>query len=105
MKKQMKSDMRELFGRFDSYTLADLIGRLTEAVEALPEDQRASAKFSVEEEQYDYDPDPRTAFFISWSRPETDEEQTKRVAAEDAAKKQREDYERRQYEALKAKFG
>lgn len=54
-------------------------------------------------ESYDSSPSPR--YWIKRSRPETDEEMTKRITDEEAIYIQYEERERNQYEALKRKFG
>lgn len=50
-----------------------------------------------------YSDTPYMYFFAE--RPESDKEMKERIKAEEAQQKAREDYERKQYEALKAKYG
>lgn len=63
---------------------------------------------SVDVIKLDYDHaewDEGNALYLKGSRPETDSEERARESRDKLNNKQREDYEKRQYEALKKKFG
>lgn len=105
MKKQLKNDMREVLGKYDSCSLDELVRRCTEALEGLPEEQRATVKFGIEEEHYQYDSEGRTALFMTFAREETDDEQTKRLTDEKRAKELRTAHDEREFKRLQKIFG
>lgn len=54
---------------------------------------------------YPYDESPSPRFWVKVSRPETDDEMATRIAQEEKLLNEHTERERRQYEALKSKFG
>jgi hypothetical protein len=104
MTTKLTSKTRYLFGTYENHTLPELMDAINVALEDLPEDQRASATFGVVEEHHTYDENPAVYFAMTFQRPETAEETAKREASEAETKLYREQWERRQYEELKAKF-
>jgi hypothetical protein len=68
-------------------------------LDRIPEEHRESAYLSLNDEDYGY------SWELTYSRPETDEEMSKRLAAVERQRKRVEDEERARYEELKARFG
>ena len=83
-----------------SWRLPDFLAILNEAVSAIPESARAGATVDL---RGGYD--ESTVLEISFERQETAEEVADRVARAHAYAHRRLADERRQYEALRAKFG
>ena len=91
----------------DDWPPGDLIGAIAwmqEWLDQIPEEFRPSARIEIESEgAYKDTHHPRIE--ISYLRPETAEEEAERAANRALARAQAEARERKQYEALKAKFG
>ena len=104
MKKKVQ-DRRELIGKHDYYSPAEMLAMIGEAFDSIPIDDRHSCRFTVDTETYAYDDGEYPKFYVVWDRDETDEEEKKREDQEAVWKAQREAGERAQYEALKKKFG
>ena len=99
----MKQEEYELFGQYDSYTKDQLIVALDNALERVPEDQRASATFCVDKE-YDYDSD-RVRFLMQWQRPLTFEEEEEKKRLEFVTSQLIKARELKQLEELSKKYG
>lgn len=103
-KKQMVREIKETFSayEFESSNLKDL----KEKVDALIAKYGESAKLNYDKNYYHpYDSEATPSYEVIVSREETDEEFNKRVNEENQWKAKKEDDERKQYEALKKKFG
>ena len=103
--KKLIQDSTEVFGRYDGGNLQGVIERMTHHVNSLPKDQRASARFEVDNKNYDHDDNDYPTFMMTWMRPETDAEEQKREAQEAAWKEQQAVRDRAEFERLKKQFG
>lgn len=104
MKKIIRGSER-VVDRHSEYTRDELVALLDAEIAKLPEDQRASATFEIDEYGYNYDDTTYHALFMKWDRPETDEEEAKREASEAQQAAWRAMAERAEFERLKKKFG
>lgn len=78
----------------DRFTREWMIELMDAEIERLPEDQRASARFKVDD----------GALYIVWLRPETAEEKETREAQDVESKRQEYERRRAEYEQLKKQF-
>ena len=103
--KKIVQAAEKIMTRHEELTRDKLVELLDAEIEALPEDQRASARFEIDEYGYAYDDNTYYALFIKWNRPETDEEEQKRKAQEAEWKAQQAARDRHEFERLKKQFG
>ena len=85
----------------------DLDGSIDDAIKYLQrmKETYPDAYISYEEISGSYDPNPQYGLALKTKVDETDSEYAERIAKEERYEKIREDNDRKQYEALKAKFG
>ena len=105
MTKKMVNDQRELMSKYEGRSYDDMIALLRDARKSLPAEVRDSVRFELDTKYYKYDDEAYVVLFMKWVRPETDEEEEKRVRDERDCKKILEANERRQYEELAKKYG
>jgi hypothetical protein len=105
MTKQLVPDSEQLMACYDDRTRDEMIKMMDEALAALPEDQRASAMFSIDTYSAPYDDSTYCALFMEFKRLETDEEEAKREADEKRFKDQQVKRDRAEFERLKKQFG
>lgn len=86
-------------------TPVEMIDWIQDAIDRTPEQYRDSLLFSLNWESGYYDSGDSANLLISYERPETDEEMTARINDWVSSINRSLLSERRQYEALKAKFG
>ena len=103
--KKMIEDSSQIMQRHSAWTRDEMVARLDEEINNLPEDQRASVTFDIDEYGYPYDTNTYYALFMTWLRPENDEEEKKREAEEAARVIARDTRERAEFERLKKHFG
>ena len=84
--------------------LDDVIGSLAKIREEIPEEYRASAECVIESES-GYEDSHCATILVTYSRPETDDEVTKRLKSELIRKEQAEKEERAAFERLQKKYG
>lgn len=95
----------EVFGSYDGGTLEDVLARIKECVDKVPEEYRSSVEFELETRSEPYDTKDYPVFNMSYHRLENEEEKNKRESKETAIRKMQEDHERKEYERLQKKFG
>lgn len=103
--KKMVTDSNNIMGRYSAKTRDEMVAMMDDHISDLPEDQRASARFDIEEYGYAYDETTYFALFMKWDRPETDEEEAKREAEEAKHEGLRKARDLAEYTRLKAQFG
>ena len=96
---------RQIMSRDSPKTRDQMIAMMDAEIEDLPEDQRASATFDINEYSYAYSDISHYALFIRWQRPETDEEETKREVGEASWKKVHHERDLADFQRLKKQFG
>jgi hypothetical protein len=84
--------------------LDDVIGSLVKIREEIPEEYRASAECVIESES-GYEDSHYATILVTYSRPETDDEVTKRLKSELIRNEQAEKEERAAFERLQKKYG
>ena len=67
-------ETRELFDQYDTFTYASLCDRLKLEIDRLPEDQKSSVRFEIENISYPYDEGVYPYMVMRFKRPETDQE-------------------------------
>lgn len=83
---------------FEGYTLKQVLERVQYLIETYGEDA------TIDEYVYPYSDGPGYSYV--WKKvPETDDQMNARIAEEERYTAQHAEYERKQYEMLKAKFG
>lgn len=97
--------MREVAGRYDSFTRDELVASLDRAILELDEALRASVTFEVDSESEPYGNGEYPKLYIKWRRPETDEEMNRRLAHQKQYAEMRVEHERREYERLQKIYG
>lgn len=89
-------------GKYEPDSVGDVIDWLTKLLASIPAEHQASARFEVESySEYDSD---KAVVRVTYTRPETDEELAERIAEEKERRQRNEAQERRQLDALKAKY-
>lgn len=91
-------DKEHAIGRYDSYSLTDLNGRLGQILEGMPLYMREAATFEVD--MY-WEGQDSAALFVRFNRLETPTEIKERLAYEAEAKER----ERREFERLQKLYG
>lgn len=94
-----------ILGRYQSLSRDQMIEAMDQAIAAIPETSRASARFEIGIENYPYDEGDYPQLFIQYLRPETDEEEAAREATEARSRTESEEREKADFERLSAKFG
>jgi hypothetical protein len=100
--KQLISERTDILGQYEGGSLQDMIKRLTEAVDMLPEDQRASAEFEIDIQTYAYGEYPK--LFLKFKRPETDKEEKTREERKALFEKQADARDLAEFKRLQKKF-
>ncbi len=103
MKQQIK-DFQEIMALHEEYVLPDLLVMLTEAVQSLPIDQVASARFQIDIKTFSYDDTEYPQLVMSFLRPETDAEEAKREAQEQQIRLRLEARDLAEFKRLQTKF-
>lgn len=103
-KKFRKEEMqiREIFS-YEDWSLSEFMAMIGTAVEAVPEKYRQSIDVKIKVDSF-YD-STSAELSIVWSRPETDEEESIRIAKDKLYQEDIELRERRQLEELRQKYG
>ena len=103
--KQVKQDSSKVMSRYEEHTRDELVQLLDKKIAELPDDQRASVRFEIDEHGYAYNGATYHALFMKWSRPETDDEEQKREVREANRKAQQEARDLAEFQRLKKQFG
>ena len=95
----------QVFGSYDGGTLEDVLARIKEKVDEVPEEYRSSIRFELETTSEYYETRDYPVFNMYYNRLENEEEKNKRESKEIAVRKMQEDHERKEFERLQKKFG
>lgn len=98
------TDQRSVLDRYDSYSLDELMARLTAERESIPKECRSSVRFCIDMMAYEYDSSEYPKLFMTWQRPETDAEMAERVLQDALCKKRQEERDLKEFERLSKKF-
>lgn len=93
-----------LVGRYDTYTLDELVRVLNANANRVPEEFRHTVKFEIEMYSEQYDPNEYPYLFMHYERPETDAEYGFRVKNEENSTRLREARDKAEYERLRKQF-
>lgn len=89
---------------YDNDTPDEVIAWLSNLMGSVPPELRHSARVEIESVG-GYEGEHHAEISVHYDRPETDEEMRHRLAHESRERRRIDEFERRQYEALKKKFG
>jgi hypothetical protein len=98
--KKFVGDRKEMFSRWDSYSLEDLIATCTAAVQELSEGA-VHPLFTIDMRGDGYNPAEYPYLILSFQRLETDEEEHKREEREAETKERQRVHDLAQYKRLK----
>lgn len=95
----------EVCSRWDSYSRDELVKRLDDVLEQVPEAMRSTARFEVVQESIPYSDGERSELRCTYQRPETDKELADRQAQSDLAFQRQQERDKAEFERLKKEFG
>lgn len=93
-----------IIGRYDTYTLDELVHILNTNVNRVPEELRHTVKFEIEMYSEQYDPNEYPYMFMHYERPETDAEYNFRLKNEENSAHLQAIRDKAEYERLRKQF-
>lgn len=95
---------REIWGSSFPKTKEQLLILIEEAIASIPVELRDNITYEIETASGYYEDGESPSLYIRWLRPEFEDETRNRLMTEEVTRKQRELYDKAQYELLKKKF-